>query len=219
MWNYWGEKSFTLEKIICSVPVLWNLSSWTGVVLFGLNPQKEESKQWSLGAGSWTRLCVCSSFWICSGLLRASFRSLLSHCREVTLSAILCFLLQVLCSVFMDFIYIYPICKMICAECLSVRGCVVGCLQAVGIAHLSIQTGFSPFLISRQTFLIIEGKRCQMSFSFSHQQLFIFALSTSILFMLQVRSVLDSHIRLLICLNWELKTSCSLAGLSAQGLE
>lgn len=36
------------------------------------------------------------------------------------------------------FIYIHPLCKMICAECLSLRGYVVGCLQAVSIAHLSI---------------------------------------------------------------------------------
>lgn len=95
---------------------------------------------------------------ICSGLLRASFSSVLSHCGEVTLSAILCFILQVLYSAFMDFIYIHPLCKMICADCLSLRGYVVGCLHSVGIAHLSIETGFSPCLISRQIFLIIQGK-------------------------------------------------------------
>lgn len=164
------------------------------------------------------RVCVCSPFWFCSELLRASFRSVLSHCREVTLSAILCLLLQVLCSVFMDFIYIHPLCKMICAECLSLRGYVVGCLQAVSIAHLPVDWNF-PFLISRQIFLIIQGKICQVSFRFSHQHWFIFALSSSILFMLQVTSVLGIPIRLFICLNWELKTSCSLAGLPAQGLE
>lgn len=80
------------------------------------------------------KLCVCSPFWICSGLLRASFSSVLR--RELTLSAVLCFLLQVLCSVFMDFIYIHLLCKMISAECLSLRGYVVGCLQAVSIAHI-----------------------------------------------------------------------------------
>lgn len=58
----------------------------------------------------------------------------------------------------MDFIYIHPLCKMICADCLSLRGYVVGCLHSVGIAHLSIETGFSPCLISRQIFLIIQGK-------------------------------------------------------------
>lgn len=208
---HFGKDNLFCPSTLKPVFLNWSCLVWAKSPERGI--QAVESGSWELNKA------LCSSFWICSGLLRASFRSVLSHCREVTLSVILCFLLQVLCSVFMDFIYIHPICKMICAECLSVRGYVVGCLQAVGIAHLSIQTGFSPFLISRQTFLIIQGKRCQMSFSFSHQQLFIFALSTSILFMLQVRSVLDSHIRLLICLNWELKTSCSLAGLSAQGLE
>lgn len=92
----------------------------------------------ALEAGSCCpRLCMCSPFWICSGLLRASFSTVLSHYREVILSAILCFILQLLCSVFMDFIYIHPWCKMVCAECL--RGSyVVGCSQALGISHLSI---------------------------------------------------------------------------------
>lgn len=41
-----------------------------------------------------------------------------------------------------------------------------------------------------------------------------FCPSTSILFMLQVMSISGIQIRLLICLNWELKDSCSLAPLS-----
>lgn len=166
------------------------------------------------------RLCGWSPFWICSGLLRASFSSVLSYCREVTLSAILCFILQVLFCVFMDVIYIHPLCKMICAECLTLRGYVVGCLQAVGVAHLFFRDWIFPILNFKANIPYhTREKMCQLSFRFSHLQLFIFALSTSILFMLQVMSVLGSHIRLLICLNWDLKTSCSLAALSAQGLE
>lgn len=209
---HFGEDNLFCRSTLKPVFLNWSCLVWAKPPERGI--QAVESGSWELNKA----LCVFL-FLNCSELLRASFSSVLSHCREATLSGILCFLLQVLCSVFMDFIYIHPICKMICAECLSLRDYGVGCLQAVGIAHLSIQTGFSPFLISRQTFLIIQGKMCQMSFRFSHQQCFIFALSTSILFMLQVTSVLDSHIRLLISLNWELKTSCSLVGLSAQGLE
>lgn len=48
------------------------------------------------------------------------------------------------------------------------------CRMFTGCGHLSIETGFSPFLISRQIFLIIQGKMCQLSFRFSHQQLLIF---------------------------------------------
>lgn len=121
-------------------PVFWNWSC----VLFGLNPQKWESKQGSLGVVLGSVCVPLSEF---AAVLRASFTSVLSHWREVTLSAILCFILQVLCSVFMDFIYIHPLCKMICAVCLSLTGYVVRCLQAVNIAHPSTQTGFSPFLI------------------------------------------------------------------------
>lgn len=191
----WGIFHFGEDHLFCSSTLKPAFRNWS-CVWFGLSPQKWESKHWSLGAvvlGS-----VCSSFWICSGLLRASSSSVLRQYREVTLSAILCFILQVLCSVLMDFIYIHPLWQMICAECLSLRGYVVGCLQAVGIAHLSIQTGFSPFLTSRQIFLIIQRKMCEMSFRFSHQQWFIFALSTSTLFMLQVIGVLGIYIRLLI---------------------
>lgn len=42
------------------------------------------------------QLCVCSPFWICSKVFRASFSSALSDQREVILSDILCFITQVL---------------------------------------------------------------------------------------------------------------------------
>lgn len=204
--------------MICSVPVqIWNLSSGSGVVLFGLSPQKWESKQGSLGAVV-LALCVFPFLnlqWSVDGFFQFYSWSLE---RSYVISY---FMLYPTSSLFCLYgFYLYPsfkqddLCRVLVPERLCCR-----MFTAVGIAHLSIQTGFSPFLISRQIFLIIQGKMWQMSFRFSHQPWFIFALSTSILFMFQVMSGSGIHIRRLICLNWDLKTSCSLAALSAQGLE
>lgn len=69
-------------------------------------------------------------------MFRASFTSALNDQKEGILSDILCFIIQALRSVFMDFIHIYPLCKIIFAVCLSLRDYVAVCLHSVGIAHV-----------------------------------------------------------------------------------
>lgn len=91
----------------------------------------------------------------CIGL----FLVLLLLIRE-KLSDILCFIIQALCSVFMDFIHIYPLSKIVCAVCLSLKDYVPVCLHSVGIAHVfKYRLNFPDSLFQGSYTLSYKGSR------------------------------------------------------------